>query len=79
MRLHPTRHEPEQVGEAVEVDDDLGVVELVGFLQGAHAAFSGTELSVARTAPSHVLCSTSSARDFSLGKTPRATYHHDAL
>lgn len=38
----PACHEPEQVAEAVQVDDDLGIAELIGFLKGADAPFRAT-------------------------------------
>ena len=32
LRLHPARHEPEQIREAVQVNDDLRVLKLIGLL-----------------------------------------------
>ena len=37
--LRAARHEPQRVGQTIEVNDDLGVGELAGFAQRAYPAF----------------------------------------
>lgn len=32
LRFHPARQQPEEIGEAIQVDNDLRILQLIGFL-----------------------------------------------